>query len=59
MWVDRKRLLCFPVELKLLGAVVGCHGDLCRATSGEGETEPKQIGEGTHNSTEPQASAET
>ncbi len=30
---------------------MGSVGDLCRATSGERETEPKQIGEGTHDST--------
>jgi hypothetical protein len=34
------------------GAGQGCVGDLCRATSGEGETEPKQIGKGTKDSTE-------
>ena len=39
------------VDLELLGAVLGSLGDLCRATSGERETEPKQIGEGTPDST--------
>jgi len=34
------------------GAVLGSVGDLRRATSGEGETEPKQIGDGTQHSTE-------
>ena len=29
------------------GAVLGSVGDLRRATSGERETEPKQIGDGT------------
>ncbi len=37
--------------LKWFGAVQGSLGDLRRATSGEGETEPKQIGEGTLDST--------
>ena len=32
---------------------------MCRATSGEGETEPKQIGEGTPDSTEGQIPPET
>jgi hypothetical protein len=58
-WVIRKRALCFPAELQLFGADQGSLGDLCRATSGEGETEPKQIGEGSLVSTEPQASPET
>ena len=40
-----------PGGLELWGAVPGSVGDLRRATSGEGETEPKQIGEGTRNST--------
>jgi hypothetical protein len=35
------------------GAVPGSVGDLRRATSGEGETEPKQIGEGAQDGTEP------
>ena len=51
-WVNTKRTLCFPGGLKLLGAVLGSVGDLCRATPGEGETEPKQIGDGTQDSTE-------
>ncbi len=38
-------------EHRLFGAVLGSLGDLCRATSGEGETEPKQIGEGTQDGT--------
>ena len=46
-------------ELELFGAVRGSVGDLRRATSGEGETEPKQIGEGTPDSTERQNSPET
>ena len=36
----------------MLGAAQGSLGDLCRATPGEGETELKQIGEGTPGSTE-------
>ncbi len=38
-------------ELKRLGPILGSLGDLRRATSGEGETEPKQIGEGTQDRT--------
>ena len=37
----------------MFGPVLGSVGDLRRATLwGEGETEPKQIGEGTQDSTE-------
>jgi len=43
---------CFAESLLSSGAVLGSFGDLCRATSGEGETEPKQIGEGTQDGTE-------
>ena len=37
------------------GTALGSLGDLCPATSGEGETEPKQLGEGTQGSTEQSA----
>jgi hypothetical protein len=41
-----------PEEFQLLGADLGSVGDLCRATlQGDGETEPKQIGEGIQDST--------
>ena len=35
------------------GAVLGSVGDLRRATSGGRATEPKQIGDGTQDGTEP------
>ena len=46
------------VEFEWFCPVMGYFGDLCRATSGEGETEPKQIGEGTHDWTEGRDSRE-
>ena len=52
-WAHRNLSLHFLAELELLGAVWGSLGDLCRATTGVRETEPKQIGEGTPDSTEP------
>ena len=49
----------FLEKLELFGAVQGSVGDLCRATSGGRETEPKQIGDGTLDSTEQLDSPET
>jgi hypothetical protein len=50
-WTATKQSLCFKSVLPF-DAGLGSVGDLCRATSGEGETEPKQIGEGTRASIE-------
>jgi hypothetical protein len=47
------------LKLESFGAVRGSLGDLRRATSGEGEMEPKQIGEGAPDSTELRTSRET
>jgi len=54
-----KRRYVSLAELALVGAAPGSLGDLCRATSGEGETEPKQIGEGARGSTQPRDPTET
>jgi hypothetical protein len=40
------------LEYLAVGAALVSPGDLCRATSGERETEPKQIGEGNQGSTQ-------
>ncbi len=55
-WTTDEDRYVIPAWLERFGTVIGCLGDLCRATSGEGETEPKQIGEGTDDSTERQHS---
>jgi hypothetical protein len=51
-WVGRKMSLCVSGRPQLFCFDLGSVGDLRRATSGEGETEPKQIVDGTQVETE-------
>jgi len=58
-WTGSRLSVGFPEGLSSIRRVLGSVGDLCRATSGERETEPKQIGDGTQDTTERVAYTET